>query len=214
MTNSVYQLLEDIGRIQLSENFFFREFLYSEVAISHEIINNPENLNMAVEAGESLCQKILEPIQENFGRIHIRSGYRSSAVNDIGNINKLNCASNKLNCGAHIWDRPDNEGYIGATACIVIPKLLPYLNKTGDWPALAWWLHEHLEDYADICFFQNNFAFNIRWSSNPSIKKRIRTYVKNPDTGCKKNLYNNGLVHPAYTDKSIEQRYKKLFSKS
>lgn len=214
MNQSTYQFLEDIGRIQLSENFFLREFLYSEVAISHGIINKPENLDTAVEAGESLCQKVLEPIQDAFGRIHIRSGFRSSAVNEVGNVNKQNCASNTLNVGAHIWDRPDTNGYIGATACIVIPKLLPYLNKTGDWPSLAWWLHEHIDDYADICFFQNNFAFNIRWSSNQSIKKRIRTYVKNPDTGCKKNLYNNGTVHAAYSDKSTEQRFEKLLNNS
>ncbi len=210
MSNSTYQCLEDIGRIQLSENFFFREFLYSEVAISHGIVNKPENLNMAIEAGQSLCQKVLEPIQDRFGRIHIRSGFRSSEVNEVGNTKKLNCASNQLNCGAHIWDRADSEGYIGATACIVIPKLLPYLKETNDWPSLAWWLHEHIEEYADICFFQNNFAFNIRWSSNPAFKKRIRTYTKNPDTGCKKNLYNNGVVHPAYGDKTAEQRFEKI----
>ena len=133
-TASKFKALEDMGRIRLSENFFLREFLYSETAIAHSLVNVPDDLDTAVQAGKGLCENVLEPIQQRWGKIHIRSGYRSSEVNQIGNINKHNCASNAANHGAHIWDVRDSQEFIGATACLVIPVYLNYFEKT----ALFW----------------------------------------------------------------------------
>ncbi|ALO34547.1 peptidase M15 [Colwellia sp. MT41] len=198
MNKALFNELEKIGRIQLSDNFFMREFLYSEIAIANNISNLPDDLDKAIEAGTQLCEQILEPMQKAWGRIHIRSGYRSSAVNDFGNKNKMNCASNNTNFGAHIWDVADGNGFIGASACIVIPRFLPYFQKTGDWAVLAWWLHEHLPNYADMCFFNTNAAFNIRWSQNPNVKQNIKSFLVNPDTGNKEALVKNGIEHEKY----------------
>ena len=133
MNKALFNELEKIGRIQLSDHFFMREFLYSEIAITNNISNLSDNLATAVESGTYLCEQILEPMQKAWGRLHIRSGYRSSAVNDFGNKNKMNCASNTSNFGAHIWDVPDRNGFIGASACVVIPRFLRYFKQTGDW---------------------------------------------------------------------------------
>src|SRR3546814_10479956 len=46
--------LEDIGRIRLSTNFFFRDFLHSEIAAAFGIVNRPDDLGLAVEAGTRL----------------------------------------------------------------------------------------------------------------------------------------------------------------
>jgi hypothetical protein len=46
----------------------------------HKIPNIPEDPDLAVVMGKYLCNEILEPLQATFGRISIRSGYRSPSV--------------------------------------------------------------------------------------------------------------------------------------
>lgn len=114
-----YKDLEALGRVQLSKSFFMREFLYSEISQIENIANIPENRDLAIEAGKQLCENVLEPMQDALGRISIRSGYRSCAVNKIGNEKDCNCANNKSNFAKHIWDHVDSNGHMGAMACIV-----------------------------------------------------------------------------------------------
>lgn len=99
---NTYEKLEELGRVRLSKNFFMRDFLYSEIAAWHGIRNIPENPERAIHTGRMLCENLLEPLQSTFGRIHIRSGYRSPQVNEYGNHHNLNCASNEKNFGRHI----------------------------------------------------------------------------------------------------------------
>lgn len=54
-----------------------REFLYSDIASVHGLNNVPDDLDLAIAAGARLCGELLEPLQERFGRIAIRSAYRS-----------------------------------------------------------------------------------------------------------------------------------------
>ncbi len=206
-SSSIYKRLEDIGRIRLSDNFFMRDFLYSEIAITYGIVNVPGNLELAIEAGTNLCEKILEPIQNSWDRIHIRSAFRSEEVNQIGNIKKHNCASNSSNYGAHIWDIRDAEGYLGATACIVIPKYLEHFNKSEDWVSLAWWLHHEIPEYSDMCFFKSSCAFNIRWSENTKKQQKIKSFLVNHETGDKSYLVSKGIEHSHYQNMDKEVKY-------
>lgn len=119
-----YTALERLGRVKLSNSFFMREFLHSEIAQWHGIANYPDEPDLAILAGRRLCEELLEPLQEKYGRLCIRSGYRSSQVNALGNEKRLNCSSNEATYADHIWDRLDGEGRMGATACVVIPALL------------------------------------------------------------------------------------------
>lgn len=155
--------LEELGRVRLSPSFFMRDFLYSEIAQIEGIANVPDNPDAAIEAGKQLCENILEPLQAKFGRISIRSGYRSPTVNQIGNKKKMNCARNEANYGHHIWDYKDSNGYQGATACIVVNAFVDYYEKTGHWQALAWWIHDNIPEYSNMEFFSKLAAFNIRW---------------------------------------------------
>lgn len=100
--------LEDLGRVRLSENFFMRDMLYSEIANHYGIPNIPDDPELAIAAGTRLCEDLLEPICAKLGRISIRSAFRSCAVNEAG-IGKHNCARNEANYAAHIWDRRDAE---------------------------------------------------------------------------------------------------------
>lgn len=158
--------LEEFGRTRLSPSFFMRDFLHSEIASFYAIPNIPDDPDLAIRAGRGLCETLLEPLRARFGRISIRSAYRSEAVNGFGNANGLNCARNEANYAGHIWDRLDAEGTMGATACIVVHGLLPYYHRTGRWEALAWWVHDHLP-YSALEFFPRLAAVNVTWTDRP-----------------------------------------------
>ena len=116
------EALENFGRERLSEHFFMRDFMYSEISAIHGIPNIPDDPMLAIEAGKGLCVNLLEPLWGNFGKIVIRSAFRSTIVNGFGNDHNMNCSMNEKNFAKHIWDYRDKENdCIGATACIVIP---------------------------------------------------------------------------------------------
>ena len=171
--------LEDLGRVRLSQNFFLRDFLYSEIANLHGLSNIPEDPDLAIAAGTRLCEELLEPLNATFGRIAIRSAYRSPTVNGFGNANGYACASNEANYASHIWDRRDGDGRMGATACIVIPWFADRYESDKDWRPMAWWVHDHLP-YSRMEFYPTRAAFNLTWREDP--ERRIDSYA-NP-RGC------------------------------
>ena len=93
--------LNNLGRVRLSQSFFMREFLYSEVAALHGIANIPDGPDLAIAAGRGLCENLLEPLQATFGKVVIRSAYRSCALNQFCNKQQkagkkgYSCASNE-----------------------------------------------------------------------------------------------------------------------
>lgn len=147
--------LEEFGRTRLSKNFFMREMCYSEIAHTQGMVNVPSDSELAIYAGSQLCEKVFEPIQAVWGRLAIRSAFRSEEVNDYGNKNNLGCSSNQFSYANHIWDRRDANGFAGATATIVIPAYIEYFEKTGDFTSLAWWIFHHIPDVHDLWFFPN-----------------------------------------------------------
>lgn len=167
--------LETLGRIRLSKSFFMRDFLYSEIANHYGVRNVPDNPDMAIETGGKLCQLLLEPLQATFGRIAIRSAYRSSAVNALGNEKKHNCGSNESNHAGHIWDHLDANGNKGAMACIVVPWFLDRYEAGADWRSMAYWIHDHLP-YSQLQFFPKLCAFNIGWHAQPA--RAIYSYIE------------------------------------
>lgn len=195
--------LDSLSRVRLSKSFFMRDMLYSTIAQAYGLVNIPEHPEVAIEAGKGLCKNLLEPLQDKLGPIAIRSAYRSPEVNKMGNKEGLNCANNESNYAHHIWDYRDKDGYLGATACIVVPSFIDYYEKTGDWTALAWWIHDHLPDYASLYFFPTYAAFNIRWSENRQTSKFIKSYVTNPRTGDKKALVLDGNVQQGVNREAI-----------
>ena len=158
--------LVELGRVQLSKSFFMRDFLYSDIAAIHGLSNIPDDPELAIAAGTRLCEDLLEPLQDAFGRIAIRSAYRSAEVNALGHAKGYNCASNERNHAGHIWDRRDAQGTMGATACIVVPGFANTHQAEGDWRRLAWWVHDHLP-YSTMEFFPVRWAFNLQWSERP-----------------------------------------------
>lgn len=165
--------LEKLGRVRLSPSFYMREFLYSEVANFYGIPNIPDDPDTAIEAGKHLCEELLEPLQATFGRISIRSGYRSKELNRICNERGHNCS--KDSSAAHTWDVRSEAGKIGAMACIVVNWYLPRYEETSDFRPLAWWIHDNLP-YSSMCFFSKLCAFNLGWYEEPT--RVIYSYIE------------------------------------
>ena len=172
-----YDALDRFGRFRLSKHFFMRDFLYSEISNYYEVQNLPTNPDMAIAAGKQLCEQLLEPLNATFGRIAVRSAYRSLTVNAKGHEKKRNCANNESNFARHIWDQPDRDnGLLGATACIVIPWFMDRYKLGADWRSLAYWIHDHLP-YSELEFFDGDgmCSFNISWHQKP--KKQITSWM-------------------------------------
>jgi hypothetical protein len=184
--------LENLGRVRLSQNFFMRDFLYSEVANFYGIPNIPDDPDLAIAVGKRLCEGLLEPLQSTFGRITIRSGYRAPEVNHVCNEKNLGCANNEANQAGHIWDQRDKYGKMGATACIVVNWYCDRYEQTQDWQPLAWWIHDHLP-YSSMCFFPNLCAFNINWYEKPI--KRIDSYAEPKGCLTKSSMENHSGDH-------------------
>jgi hypothetical protein len=167
--------LENLGRIRLSPSFFMRDFLYSEIANFYGVQNIPEDPDLAIEVGKELCAQLLEPLQLAFGRVAIRSAYRSPTGNQLGNDKQHSCGSNESNFAAHIWDKRDAQGHKGAMACIVIPWFTDRYERGADWRGLAFWIHDHLP-YSTLQFFPKLCAFNIGWHEQPV--RRIASFIE------------------------------------
>ena len=172
--------LEEFSRVRLSRSFFMRDFLYSDISNLHGIPNLPADPDLAISAGRRLCEELLEPLQATFGRLAIRSAYRSAAVNAFGNAHHHNCASNERNYGRHIWDRRDARGSMGATACIVVPWFADRLLEGTPWQAMARWIHDHLP-YSQLQFFPKLGAFNIGWQEYPKREIQLHPASRVPD---------------------------------
>lgn len=166
--------LTELGRQRLSPNFFMREMLCSEVSNIHGVPNVPENPDLALKIGRRLALEILEPLRNAFGHVSIRSAYRSPTLNAFCNARfkagdaACWCTENEVNAARHIWDRPDKDGHFGATITVVIPGYLDHYERTGDIRPLAWWIRDNVPAYAEIFFFKELAAFNIRWYDGPA----------------------------------------------
>ncbi|MBV9826560.1 MAG: hypothetical protein JO001_12955 [Alphaproteobacteria bacterium] len=165
---------EALGRVRLSHSFYMRDFLHSEIGNVHGIPNLPDDPELAIAAGSRLCEELLEPLQATFGRLSIRSAFRSGTLNAFGNAHFHNCASNQRNYARHIWDRRDASGMMGAMACIAIPWFADQVAAGMRWQAMAWWVHDHLP-YSQMQFFPKLGAFNIGWQEQP--RREIYSYA-------------------------------------
>jgi hypothetical protein len=173
-TPGAVRKLKTLSRTRLSANFFLRDFLYSETAQIYGISNVPDDPALAIEVGSRLCEELLEPLQATFGRLAIRSAYRSPEMNALCNRLKLGCARNEYNFARHIWDRRDAKGFIGASASIIIPWVANRYAQGESWQPIAWWIHDHLP-YSELQFFPKLAAFNIGWHQKP--RRSIYSYI-------------------------------------
>lgn len=161
--------LEELGRVRLSPSFFMRDFLHSEVANFYGLFNIPDDPDLAIASGRQLCEALLEPLRERFGRISIRSAYRCRELARICNERRHNCARAETEYANHIWDRRDAEGRMGAMATIVVHAFIPYYREGSHREALAWWVHDCLP-YSAMQFFPKTRRSTSAGASAPRVR--------------------------------------------
>jgi len=61
--------------MNLSRNFTLQELIKSDTAVRKGIDNNP-NADQ-IEKLKLLCERVLQPVRDQFGRVKVTSGYRS-----------------------------------------------------------------------------------------------------------------------------------------
>ncbi len=61
--------------MNLSRNFTLQELIKSDTAVRLDINNNPNSGQ--IEKLKALCENILQPVRDHFGRVKITSGFRS-----------------------------------------------------------------------------------------------------------------------------------------
>jgi hypothetical protein len=191
-TPASVRALEDFGRVRLSESFFMRDFLYSEVANLYGLSNIPDDPDLAIAAGRGLCENLLEPLRGALGRISVRSAYRTREVARICNERGHNCARPEAEYANHVWDRRDADGFMGAMATVIVHAFIPHYHATGRWEPLAWWVHDHLP-YSTMQFFPKFAAFNLGWHELP--KRTIRSYIPPRGTLTKPGMANHEGSH-------------------
>ena len=64
--------------MNLSRNFTLQELIKSDPAIRLDINNNPNSGQ--IEKLKDLCENILQPVRDHFGRVKVTSGFRSEAL--------------------------------------------------------------------------------------------------------------------------------------
>jgi len=189
--------LEELGRVRLSPSFYMRDFLYSEVANFYGLPNIPDDPDLAIRAGTSLCTELLEPLFNTFGPITVVSGYRSPEVNELCNQKHLNCSSNQKSYAGHIWDRRDANRNLGATASIIVHWFTDRYAGGEDWQSMAWWIHDQLP-YSSLQFFPKLAAFNIQWRESP--ERKIYSYIKPRGYLTRAGMENSKGVHASLYD--------------
>lgn len=85
---------------RLSSNYILRDFTYSTEAGLMGLANQPEDLEMVIRAGQAICEKVLEPITDQFGRPAITYGYACREAIEAGYEVK-----NPKSSAPHQWDR-------------------------------------------------------------------------------------------------------------
>ncbi len=87
--------------MQLSRNFSLQELTKSDTAIRKGIDNEP-NADQ-VDKLKALCENILQPVRDHFGRVKITSGFRSvelcNAIGRSANSQHAKVEAGDFQCG-------------------------------------------------------------------------------------------------------------------
>ena len=104
--------------MKLSRNFSLSELIKSSTAIRLGIDNNPNEDQ--IEKLKLLCENILQPVRDHFGRVTVTSGFRSPEL-----CVKINSSINSQHCKAEAADF-EVIGVSNAEVSDWIKNTLPY----------------------------------------------------------------------------------------
>ena len=164
--------LEDLGRARLSKSFFMRDFLYSEIANLYGKSNIPDEPDLAVANGKRLCEELLEPLNATFGRIAVRSAYRSPTVNAWGTRGngRTMRATSRDTSGTFRTSAGRVQWHV--SWCRGSPTGTRPARTGGRWRTGS---TNHLP-YSELQFFPKLCAFNIAWHEQP--RRAVYSFIK------------------------------------
>jgi hypothetical protein len=100
-TRDQMALYHKLSLTRLSPNYILRDFLFSTESDVLNISNRPsDDLQQVIKSGKALCEKILEPLREQFGPLSITFGYQSRDLIEAGSMKMA-----KNSSSPHQWDR-------------------------------------------------------------------------------------------------------------
>ena len=107
--------------MELSRNFSLQELIKSDTAIRLDINNNPNSGQ--IEKLKALCENILQPVRDHFGRVKVTSGFRSPAL-----CQKINSSPNSQHARAEAADFE----VVGVDNC----ELADWIHRELEWDQL------------------------------------------------------------------------------
>ncbi len=152
-----------LARVRLSQSFFMRDFLYSDITVEREETNVPIRSELAVIAGRELCRTILEPLAQTFGGLTIVCGY----------LNPTHCRLNRRDPKVHCWGFLDDNETIVAGASIYLPWFMDQHSLATDGKYLAGWVIQNLPcDHVLLDCDDNSII--LCWTPKPRLLTRTR----------------------------------------
>lgn len=104
-SSRLYKKYETLSRKRVSKNFILRDFLFSVEAATRGHSNFPsDNEAQVVNSAKKLCEQVLEPILEHFGRFAITFGYQARETMDHGS-SAAHPELKDISSSPHQWDR-------------------------------------------------------------------------------------------------------------
>lgn len=145
--------------MNLSPHFTLDEMTRSDRAARLGIANNPTPAQ--VDAGRLLCERVLEPIREALGVVHVHSGFRSDALNEQ--------TPGSSSTSQHVW------GPRGAAAdihvdCMGVADLVEWIAKNV--PEFDQCIHERKLDRGYVVSEWCHVSFR-----DPSVVRNRRTVL-------------------------------------
>lgn len=98
------EAIDRLSKTRLSKHFLLRDFLFSAEAAAAGQTNMPENWDQVIKAGRELCERVLEPLIQQFGPLSITFGYQSRPLIDR-QWTRVQRERHALSSAPHQWDR-------------------------------------------------------------------------------------------------------------
>lgn len=141
-----------MSRLALSRNFFLDEFTRSQTAVRHDIDMRVDPEGPVFANLQRLCVRVLQPLRDALGPVHVTSGYRPLPLN------------------RRIGSQDGSAHVSGRAADIVVMGYTPL--------EVARWIERHLRDYDQLIHeFGQWVHVAIAWPDQPA-REQLLTAVK------------------------------------
>jgi zinc D-Ala-D-Ala carboxypeptidase len=123
--------------MKLSKNFYLSEMTKSQQAVRMGLNNNPSE--QQVENLKTLCERVLQPVRDHFGKVvTVSSGFRDEVLNNAlgGSKSSQHCLG--MAADIEIFDVPNNELSDWIKENLMFDQLILEYFDPADGPNSGW----------------------------------------------------------------------------